>query len=169
MALPRALATANDKAWRAWGVALAGDGLFDTVKRWFTASGDEKGFREQVSRFLAGQGISFAGSPADFRQACLADLHKALQAKRLSLTAENLSRQQVAQQTADFQRFTDPTALTSGAYDAVRRVAEALKPEFPNLAKLVCQEVPGGPPLLAAAFSYFSAGRSRRTTNWPTA
>jgi hypothetical protein len=87
------------------GVALAGDGLFDKVKVWFTASGDEKGFREQVSRFLAGKGISFAGSPEEFRKACLADLNKAIKAKRLSLTADQFaSAETLGERIALFQR-----------------------------------------------------------------
>ncbi len=155
-ALPRALATANDKAWKALGVSLAGDSLFDKAKIWLVASGDEKGFREQVTRFLAVKGVSFDGSPAEFRKACLADLNRAFKGKRLSLLAGSLPEQQdVARQAATFQRYTDPTSLVKGAYEAVKRVAEALKPEFPDLAKLLAQEVQGGPPLLASAFSFF--------------
>src|ERR1700722_11846013 len=61
--LSKALATANDKSWKALGVALAGDGLVDKAKRLLFASGDEKAFREQVSRFLASKPIAFEGSP----------------------------------------------------------------------------------------------------------
>lgn len=53
-ALPKAIARANDRAWQALAVALAGDGWFDSIKVFFTASGDEKGLREEVRRLLEG-------------------------------------------------------------------------------------------------------------------
>ena len=39
--LPKALAAAHDKAWKALGVALAGDGFLDRVKR-LGSTGDAK-------------------------------------------------------------------------------------------------------------------------------
>src|SRR6266536_1121164 len=62
--LPRALAKANDRAWQALGIALAGNGFLDQIKLFF-ASGDDKGIREQVRQFLAGKGVSFEGTPAE--------------------------------------------------------------------------------------------------------
>ncbi len=50
-ALPRALARANEQAWQAIAVALTGDGWVDAVRNFFTASGDQKGFREEVRPF----------------------------------------------------------------------------------------------------------------------
>ena len=44
---------ANDRAWQALGIALAGDGFLDKIKVFF-ASADDKGIREQVA-LLAGQ------------------------------------------------------------------------------------------------------------------
>src|SRR5258707_3889183 len=69
-ALPRALTKANDRAWHALAVALAGDGLLDQIKTFF-ASGDDKGVREQVRRFLDSKPFPMEGTPADFRRACL--------------------------------------------------------------------------------------------------
>jgi hypothetical protein len=67
LSLTRALVRANDRAWQALGIALAGDGLFDQIKRWF-ASGEDKGIREQVSKFLASNAFSFEGTSAALRE-----------------------------------------------------------------------------------------------------
>jgi serine/threonine protein kinase len=152
-ALTGALATANNKAWRALAVSLAGDGICDRVKVWLTTSGDEKGFREQVHRLLATQAIPHEGSSEAFRKLCLAELNQALKARELS--AEGLPHKEIASQTANFQRYADPQALVKGAEQAVVQVANALLPRYPNLARLLGHPTPSGPPLLAAAFSYF--------------
>ena len=73
--LPKALEQAHNRAWQALGVALAGDGLLDRVKVFF-ASGDDKGVREQVQVFLKSNAVSFDGTPAEFRQACLDELKR---------------------------------------------------------------------------------------------
>jgi TPR repeat protein len=151
--LPRALARANDRAWQALAVALAGDGWFDSIKVFFLASGDEKGLREEVRRLLAGQPFPFAGTPADFRRGCLAELKQAKKEKLLS--ADALDHRAVARQTADLRRYADATGLINGACQAVTRVANGLAPRCPNLATLLRQRPAGGPPLLAAAFAYF--------------
>jgi formylglycine-generating enzyme required for sulfatase activity len=150
--LPRALGRANDRAWQALGVALAGDGFLDRLKVFF-ASGDDKGIREQVSRFLADKSLAFAGTPADFRKACLADLTRAR--KQGALATDRLDAQEVAGLATDFRPYADPQGLIDGARAAVAAVADALA-EYPNLARLLRQPTPGGcPPLLAAAFAYF--------------
>jgi hypothetical protein len=150
--LPAALGRAHDRAWRALGVALAGDGFLDRVKVLF-ASGDDKGIRAQVHLFLEGQGVSFRGTPAEFRQACLDDLQRLRRSGSLSVSY--LSSPEVAQQAAHFQRYTDPESLIEGARRAVDQVAEAIRENHPNLAKLLRTPTPSGPPLLASAFCYF--------------
>lgn len=55
LALPKALARANDRAWQAVGLALAGDGLFERIKDVFH-DGDLKGVRDQSKKFL---GVSY--------------------------------------------------------------------------------------------------------------
>ena len=56
--LPKALVLANDRAWQALAMALAGDGLFDQVKKWL-APADERAFAEQVRSFLQTSTLSF--------------------------------------------------------------------------------------------------------------
>ena len=150
--LPKALAKANDRAWQALSIALAGDGFLDQVKLFF-ASGDDKGIREQVRLFLQDKNIRFAGSSADFRKQCLVELKKARQLGLLS--ADKLSPREVAQQAANFQRYSDLKGLEDGANQVMAQIADGFEAEFPNLGKLLRQRPAGGPPLLVAAFAYF--------------
>jgi formylglycine-generating enzyme required for sulfatase activity len=151
-ALPKALAKANDRSWQALGVALAGDGFLDRVKVFF-ASGDDKGVREQVSRFLAGNPLGLDGEPAAFRRTCLEELQQLRQAKRLGI--EPFDARAVARRAAACQRHADPTGLVQGAVLATTQVADGIREWAPNLARLLRQPTPAGPPLLAAAFCYF--------------
>ena len=104
-ALPAALARANDHAWQALAVALTGEGWFDSIKVFFSASGDEKGFRDEVRRLLEGKPVPFEGTAAAFRKVCLAELKQARKDKLLS--ADGLDANAVAHQTADLRRYTD--------------------------------------------------------------
>jgi hypothetical protein len=151
-ALPRALATANDKAWRALGVALAGDGLLDRIQVFF-ASGDDKGVREQVQIFLKDNAFSFDGTPDAFRRSCL-DEFKRLR-KAGSLSVQDFPHSEVACQAAAFRRHTDQLGLAEEARMAVKNVADALAKGYPNLSRLIRRPTPSGPPLLAVAFCYF--------------
>src|ERR1035438_1822809 len=54
--LPKALVKANNRAWQALSIALAGAGFLDKIKVFF-ASGDDKGIREQVRLFLLDKNI----------------------------------------------------------------------------------------------------------------
>jgi len=151
-ALPRALTAAGDRAWRTLGVALAGDGFCDQVKRVFT-SGDDKGFREQVTRFLNSGRLGFEGTPVQFRQECLAELR--LLRKSDLLSSQRLDLHRLAEQAGHFARHGDAPAVVAGAWEAVHGVADALAADYPKLARLLRQPATGEPPLLAAAFTYF--------------
>jgi hypothetical protein len=151
--LPRALHKANERAWQAIAVALAGDGFCDAVKV-FCASGDAKAIRDDVRRFLDGKPFAFEGTPADFRRACLAELKQARKEGLLS-----------AEQAAGLRRFDAPGDLIEGACQAVGRVADGLAPRCPNLATLLRQRPAGGPPPSPSS----SAARSRPMRSWPGA
>ncbi len=150
--LPKALEQAHNRAWQALGVALAGDGLLDRVKVFF-ASGDDKGVREQVQVFLNSNAVSFAGTGAEFRQACLDELKRLRKSGLLS--TQGGSSADLARQAAGFKRHTDPQGLIEESRRAVAGVADALAGAYPNLCRLLRTPTPAGPPLLAAAFCYF--------------
>ena len=147
-----ALENAHNRAWQALGVALAGDGLLDRIKVFF-ASGDDKGVRDQVQLFLKSNAASFAGTPADFRQACLEELKRLRKSGLLSM--QGASPEDIARQAAGFRRHTEPQGLIEESRRAVAGVADALAGAYPNLSRLLRTPTPAGPPLLAAAFCYF--------------
>lgn len=149
--LPKALARANDRAWQALSIALAGDGFLDKIKVFF-ASGDDKGIREQVRLFLQDKNVGLDGT-AGFRKSCLVELQQAKKAGLLA--AQNLSSKDVARQAASFHRYTDPKGMVDGAEQVMGQIADNLASEFPNLGKLMRQRPAGGPPLLVSAFAYF--------------
>jgi len=150
--LPKALDRAHHRAWQALGIALAGDGLFDRVVGFF-ASGDDKGIREQVHVFLKSNAVSFNGTPAEFRQECLAELQHLR--KSGLLTTQGGSVAVIARQADGFKRHTNPHELIEEARVAVNGVADALAVDYPKLSRLLRTPTPDGPPLLAAAFCYF--------------
>jgi formylglycine-generating enzyme required for sulfatase activity/tetratricopeptide (TPR) repeat protein len=150
-ALPKALARANDRAWQALAVALAGDGWLDSLHVFF-ASGEAKGFREQVRSFLEGKPLPFETTPAAYRKACLGELKQARKSNLLSADADSAS---VVEQAASLRRYSTPYELIEGAAAAVGRVADDLATHCPNLATLLRERPDDGPPLLAAAFAYF--------------
>jgi hypothetical protein len=61
-ALPQALHKADESAWQALAIALAGD---------------TKGIRDEIRRFLNGKPFSFEGTPDEFRKVCLVELKQA--------------------------------------------------------------------------------------------
>lgn len=150
--LPKALAKANDRAWQALSIALAGDTFLDKIKVFF-ASGDDKGIREQVRFFLQDKNFGFEGTSAVVRKKCLNELTKAKKAGLLS--AQKLIASEVGQQAAKFKRYADPKGMVDGAEQVIGQIANVLALEYPNLAKLLRQHPAGGPPLLASAFAYF--------------
>src|SRR5262249_8033280 len=92
------------------------------------------------------------GPLAQFRKKCLAELNAARQAGLLS--ARDPSPQDFAKQIHTFRRYTDRQGIIEGAEQVVAGIADDLA-EYPNLAKLLRHNTPGGPPLLVAAFAYF--------------
>jgi len=150
--LPKALARANNRAWQALSIALAGDGFLDKIKLFF-ASGDDKGIREQVRLFLQEKSIGYEGTSADFRSKCLVELNIAR--KKGLLATEQLSAADFARQVAHFQRYADPQPMIAGAEQVVVQIADELAGEFPNLGKLLRQRAAEGPPLLISAYAYF--------------
>jgi serine/threonine protein kinase/HEAT repeat protein len=151
--LLRALKKANDNAWRALEIALAGDSFLDRCKATL-AGGDYRGFRDQVRAFLGGLPDGWAGPDggAVVREQALRELRAARKAGATQGGA--LDPQELATRAGDFARFGDPSALLEAERRAVATLAEELTGQgYPALAKIL---VPSqGPPLLAVAVRYF--------------
>ncbi len=78
--LRAALQQANDRAWRALEVALAGESLLGRLAR-----AEDRAFRQQFRAFLDASAIGVIASDPSFEQRCLRELRTARQAGRLTL------------------------------------------------------------------------------------
>jgi tRNA A-37 threonylcarbamoyl transferase component Bud32 len=149
-----ALHAANDNAWKALEIALAGESLWDRCQA-VIARSEDKAFGRQVRAFL--DATPLAGLPShglEFRQACLQELRAARKAKLL--TIGNLNPRQLAEQTGAFARFADSHALLEAEWRSVGNVAEELRRAgYPNLGRFVAMRPAEGLSLLVVATRYF--------------
>ena len=164
--LERALVRAHDNSWKALACALAGDGLLGRFNGLF-ASGDQKGFREEVRIFLADRAAQIGEPPERLRRACLGELDLLRRSNRLTVTM--LVPAEVAESAATFGRHSDLGGLIEGATRAVGQIADALSGECP--ARLGC--FASRPAIARLCWWRLSpssfAVRWKKTTNWPTA
>jgi tetratricopeptide (TPR) repeat protein len=151
-ALPAALFRANDRAWQAVGLALAGDGLLDRVMDVFR-DGDLKGVRDQIKKFLDQTPTGMESASAGVRLKAAEEWRRLRKSGRLS--AESLPPDELANQAAALDRYSDPTQLTAAAHRAAADTAAAVKEQAPHLAQLLTAAPPDGVPLLAVAFAFF--------------
>src|SRR5579883_506639 len=148
-----ALQRANERAWRALEIALAGDSWWDRIKVTL-ARREDQAFREQVSAFL--QATPLAGLPShgtEFRQQCLRELRAA---HKQSLLTGTLQPAALAAESAPFAQFADPQNLLEAEWQAVMSIVEALrKAGFVSLAHLVALRPTPDLPMLVIAVRYF--------------
>ncbi|HTU23247.1 MAG TPA: serine/threonine-protein kinase [Gemmataceae bacterium] len=151
-ALLKALARANDRAWQAVGLALAGEGLFERVKDVFR-DGDLKGIRDQIRKFLDNTPTGLETANPAVRAKAAEEWCRLRKGKRLS--AEAIPPAVVARRASALERYSDPARLTLAAHRAVADTAAALREEAPHLSDLLTKAPPNGVPLLSAAFGFF--------------
>jgi tRNA A-37 threonylcarbamoyl transferase component Bud32 len=150
--LPQALHRANDSAWKALEVALAGESLWNWLDK-----AEHKAFRAQVRAFL--DATPLAGLPShgpEFRTVCLRELRTARKAGLL--TQGSLHPAELAQQAGAFARFSDPESLLGAEWQAVEVMAAELRGAgYPSVAHLVAlrPDRPGSISVLVAAVRYF--------------
>ncbi|MCI0463907.1 MAG: protein kinase [Gemmataceae bacterium] len=150
--LPQALQRANDNAWKALEVALAGESFWSWLDK-----ADQKAFRQQVRAFL--DTTPLAGLPShgpEFRTFCLRELREAR--KKGLLTSGTLDPEELARQTSTFARYADPQSLLDAEWKAVEGMAEELRQAgYNTLAHLVVlrSEQPGSVSVLVAGVRFF--------------
>ncbi len=150
--LPRALHRANEGAWKALEVALAGESLWNWLDK-----AEHKAFRQQVRAFL--DATPLAGLPShgpEFRSVCLRELRAARKAGLL--TGGTLHPAELAHRAGAFARFSDPQSLMEAEWRAVDEMAEELRGfGYPTLAHLVAlrPERAGSICLVVVAVRYF--------------
>jgi serine/threonine protein kinase len=151
--LTKALLAANERAWQALEIALAGESFWSRCRVAFS-SGDNKAFREQVRTFLDGVSLPVFTDPARFREQCLRELHEA---RKAGILDEGIDASTLARQAGAFARFSDPQALLDAEWGIMELVAgEFRKLGYPHLGELLAMRPSQhGPPLLVIAVRYF--------------
>ncbi|MFO0850302.1 MAG: protein kinase, partial [Gemmataceae bacterium] len=151
-ALPKALSKANDRAWEAVGLALAGDGLFNRMLDVFRDA-DMRGVRDQIKKFLDQTPTGLENAATGIRVKAAEEWTRLRKAGRFVATP--VSAGELARRAATMERHGDPARMTVAAHHTVKETAEALRADAPNLADLLTAAPDGGTPLLAAAFAFF--------------
>jgi len=145
-ALPKAIAAANDRAWQALALALAGDSLLGTIFGRFRDS-DMKAVRTQIRAFVDNSDSGLELSPAALRVKACEELNQLKSAGRLGADVEWTS--------LDLTRFGSTAKLSDDAHRAVSQIAAELQTDAPHLFQVLTLAPPGGTPLLATAFAFF--------------
>jgi serine/threonine protein kinase len=149
-----ALQKANERAWRALELALAGDSLWQRWKARLTPVEDQV-LQQQIRTFLSA--IPFEDLPSngpEFRDACLRELRNARQANYLSVSG--LDVRLLAKEAGQFAGFANPIALLDAEWQAAARIADDFPgAEFAHLRALLQLRPKNGPPILVVAARYF--------------
>jgi serine/threonine protein kinase len=153
--LTKALQNANERAWKAFEVALGGESLWDRCKLTL-ASAEDKAFRQQVRAFLDVSPLtktSAAHGPI-FRKA-LEELRAAR--SQGALKVGSLDPSHLARAAGAFARFNDPQALIDAEWKVVERTAGELRESCPKLYTILIARTTSGrsPSLLAVAARYY--------------
>ena len=147
-ALPKAIAAANDRAWQAVGLALAGDTLLGHIKGVFR-DGDLKAVQAQIRAFVTDADTGLDGQPAGLRARACDELNRLQRAGRLGAN-------DVQFESLDLTRFGGTARVADDALRAVQFIADDLKADAPHLSQVLLLAPPGGgTPLPSLASSHF--------------
>jgi serine/threonine protein kinase len=152
--LTTALATANERAWKALEISLAGDSWWQRCKLKLAAR-EYQAFREQVQAFLAAAPLAgLPGQDAGFTQQALRELQAARKAG--ALTGGSLVPEELARRAGAFARFADPAKVLDAEWQLVDEVVEEIRGAgFAALGSFLALRPPKGEPLLVTAVRYF--------------
>jgi serine/threonine protein kinase len=153
--LTKALQTANERAWKAFEVALGGESLWDRCRK-ALASGEDKAFSEQVRAFLDISPLTRAsGEHAQLFKQALQELRAARD--RGALKAGSLTPSELAREAGGLARFNDPQALLDAEWRLVDQAAGELRERCPKLWQLLVArpKAVNKPSLLAVAVRYY--------------
>lgn len=153
--LTKALQNANERAWKAFEIALGGNSLWERCKR-ALVSAEDKAFREQVRSFLAQSYFTgLSAKEPDFFEKALEQLRAAR--SRGSLLGGQVFIDQLAREAGGFARFDNPQAEIDAEWILVGQIAAELKETSRELYKLVKARPHDrqSPSLLAIAVRYY--------------
>jgi hypothetical protein len=154
--LQQALQLANERAWQAIEITLAGSSWWQKAKEAVLFKSEDRALKQQIEAFLSA--IVVDQPPADqphFRLRCLEELRQARTA-RLVPGEPMPSAGQIAQEAAALARFDDQSRLLQAELQAVAAMARELEHrQYPNLARFIGLRPPEGRPILVTAVRYF--------------
>ncbi len=152
--LPEALVRANQQAWKALELALAGDSVWDRAKRLLIRA-EQQGFREQLEQLFKHTYFVRFADQLTFRPDCLRELQAAKQQQLL--THGHLDPSQLAEAVGQFAAHRDPLTILDHELVLLEEVASHLRQHgFSRLATLVAlRPEQGHQPLLIIAVRYF--------------
>ena len=154
--LGEALRRANERAWQALEVALAGDSWWQRVKGALGRKEDHA-LAGQIRAFLDATSLPDLQGKTNYREACLKELRAARKAGLLGEKKDPATAATAATNPAHlFTRFIDPRALFASESQLLDRIAlELQQAKYGNLAHLLTLQARQGQSLLAIAARYF--------------
>ncbi len=151
--LTEAVQRANDRAWRALEIALAGDSWWARIKGTLTPA-EDKGLARQVRAYLQVAPLPAVQGNEPVRQRCLQELRAAY--KNKVLTSGSLDLRQLVEQAGALVRFDDPQKTLNAQLQLLNAVGDELgQTGFKMLGKLLQQRPTQGAPLLVLLVRYF--------------
>jgi WD40 repeat protein/serine/threonine protein kinase len=150
--LTKALQTANERAWKALEIALAGDSLLERCKG-ALAETEDRAFGEQLRAFLE---VSPLRKVKAEQQPILRQALEELRSARARgmLSQGSLGPAGLAQETGGFARYSDPQALLDAEFQLIQGIAAELKETCPKLS-VVLAHPKIKPNILAVAVRYY--------------
>ena len=143
-----AIRHANERAWKALEIALAGETLWTRLAR-----PEDRAFRQQIRTFLDNVTLPQLTGRDDFRRDCLCELQNA---RKRGLLLGPIVAGELAESAGKFARFIDLSAVREAEQQALSELAEELEcAEHKLLAWLLRQHVQPGESLIVIAVRYF--------------
>ncbi len=143
-----AIRRANEKAWKALEIALAGESLWQRLDR-----PEDRAFRQQIRIFLDCIPLPELTGRDEFRRGCLRELYDA---RRRGLLLGPIVAGELSDSAGAFAHFVDSPALRQAERDALFGLAAELeRAGHTSLAWLLRQPAQPGQSLIVVAVRYF--------------
>jgi hypothetical protein len=146
--LLQAIRRANERAWKALEIALAGESLWHRLDR-----GEDRAFRQQVRQFINSIPLPILTGRGEFRRECLRDLQDA---QRHGLLLGPIVAEELADAAGAFARFVDMAAVTKAEREALESLADEVEQAgHRSLAWLLQQHAQPGESLVVVGVRFF--------------
>ena len=146
--LTKALGAANERAWKALEIALAGETLWNKLNR-----AEDRAFRQQLAVYLQQMPLPELQDKQQFRKKCLQELRDA---RKKALLGGRLAPEELAQRAGPMANRSDPQAVLAAEKQSLLDMAAALKEaKLEALAWLLEQQPQPGQSVLIVGVRYY--------------